>query len=504
MKRIFSRQFFAQIEIASRSLRADSEGANCMRRLHIVSCGGAKVGRAQSLDLRRKNGFSGALSSKADKAAAVKKVKTELRSIPGVGPKNEELLRNKGIVTVESLRSVFQEKFDEDQSPFVTFLKEEIGIRHKHHCQSIAGFLTTEKEVTVKNTERITVSIEGNISAGKTTFLSWLADKTFEIRDLCEVVHEPVDKWQCVGDNKTNNLLQRFYESPHKHAYEFQNYVFLTRMDLNRNTFEGDKPLRLLERSVFSDRLVFVRAIHEAKWLTDEQLELYDSWFNPMLLEVPGLIPDGFIYLRADPSTCMRRLRNRGRQEEKTVTDEYLEGLHEKHEDWFKKEEWTDKRSILLPQKPSLVKYNADRQPMDDVTIPDEIKESVIWLGRSGILSRDQDGLPGNGSSHRMWVPDTVKMAMDRIPALVLDCNTDIDVSSDEDAKRQYATKVRAYFEFIKQHTKRIKQFYKTTHGETLRRKWDMVNKMHVVNNLTEEQIRNVMDERSPRVRVTM
>ena len=37
-------------------------------------------------------------------------------------------------------------------------------------------------------------------------------------------------------------------------------------------------PLRLLERSVFSDRMVFVRAVHEAKWLSDMELGIYDSW----------------------------------------------------------------------------------------------------------------------------------------------------------------------------------------------------------------------------------
>lgn len=37
-------------------------------------------------------------------------------------------------------------------------------------------------------------------------------------------------------------------------------------------------PLRLLERSVFSDRMVFVRAVHEAKWLSEMELSIYDSW----------------------------------------------------------------------------------------------------------------------------------------------------------------------------------------------------------------------------------
>lgn len=43
-----------------------------------------------------------------------------------------------------------------------------------------------------------------------------------------------------------------------------------------------------------------------------------------LLREVPGLIPDGFIYLRADPSTCLRRLNLRGRKEESSVPEDYL------------------------------------------------------------------------------------------------------------------------------------------------------------------------------------
>ena len=43
----------------------------------------------------------------------------------------------------------------------------------------------------------------------------------------------------------------------------------------------GDRPLRLLERSVFSDRMVFVRAVHEARWMDDMELAVYDSWCAP-------------------------------------------------------------------------------------------------------------------------------------------------------------------------------------------------------------------------------
>eukprot|EP00879_Flechtneria_rotunda_P029784 GHRR01032232.1.p1 GENE.GHRR01032232.1~~GHRR01032232.1.p1 ORF type:complete len:105 (-),score=23.74 GHRR01032232.1:463-777(-) len=62
-----------------------------------------------------------------------------------------------------------------------------------------------------------------------------------------------------------------------------------------------------MERSVFSDRMVFVRAVRESGWMGDVELAVYDSWFNPILETNPQLVPDGFIYLKCDPSTCMQR-----------------------------------------------------------------------------------------------------------------------------------------------------------------------------------------------------
>ncbi len=39
----------------------------------------------------------------------------------------------------------------------------------------------------------------------------------------------------------------------------------------------------------------------------DVELALYDSWFDPMIDNIPSLVPDGFIYLRTDPGVCMDR-----------------------------------------------------------------------------------------------------------------------------------------------------------------------------------------------------
>jgi len=74
-----------------------------------------------------------------------------------------------------------------------------------------------------------------------------------------------------------------------------------------RNSASIQHPVRLMERSVFSDRMVFVRAVRESGWMGDVELAVSDSWFGPILDSNPSLLPDGFIYLKCDPSTCMER-----------------------------------------------------------------------------------------------------------------------------------------------------------------------------------------------------
>ena len=74
-----------------------------------------------------------------------------------------------------------------------------------------------------------------------------------------------------------------------------------------RNSANIQQPVRLMERSVFSDRMVFVRAVKEKTWMNDIELAVYDSWFGPILETNPNLVPDGFIYLRCEPTTCMER-----------------------------------------------------------------------------------------------------------------------------------------------------------------------------------------------------
>lgn len=148
----------------------------------------------------------------------------------------------------------------------VEFLQSSVGIIHRNHAESITAYIkdsvdeeltedSSNKDAKPSQKKRITFCVEGNISVGKTTFLQRIANETLELRDLVEVVPEPIDKWQDIGPDHFN-ILDAFYAEPERYAYTFQNYVFVTRVMQERESSGGIKPLRLMERSVFSDRMV--------------------------------------------------------------------------------------------------------------------------------------------------------------------------------------------------------------------------------------------------------
>ncbi|KAI3685211.1 hypothetical protein L6452_34448 [Arctium lappa] len=351
----------------------------------------------------------------------------DLLRIPGVGPRNLRKLVENGIGGVAELKKIYKDKFfGKSNQKMVEFLQSSVGIIHRNHAESITTFIEESVNEEMKDDDgtntrsaqkkRLTFCVEGNISVGKTTFLKRIANETLELQDLVEIVPEPIDKWQDIGPDHFN-ILDAFYSEPQRYAYTFQNYVFVTRVMQEKESSGGIKPLRLMERSVFSDRMVFVRAVHEANWMNEMEISIYDSWFDPVVSSLPGLVPDGFIYLRASPDTCHKRMMLRKRTEEGGVSLEYLRGLHEKHESWLLPFE-SGNHGVLSVSKLPL--------HMDNSLHPD-IRDHVFYLEGNHMHSSIQ-----------------------KVPALVLDCEPNIDFSKDVEAKQQYARQVAKFFEFVK------------------------------------------------------
>jgi deoxyadenosine/deoxycytidine kinase len=169
--------------------------------------------------------------------------------------------------------------------------------------------------------------VEGNIGAGKSTFLRLVADHL-----AAQIVPEPLEKWQDVGGE---NLLHLFYQDMTRWAYTFQSYAFATRLTMQEEYAKRNPhPLQILERSIYSDRYCFAKNCFEMGGMIPLEWTLYQQWFSWLLSSHSGKT-DAFIYLRTTPKVCFDRLQRRARPEEKGVALDYLELLHQNHEDWL-------------------------------------------------------------------------------------------------------------------------------------------------------------------------
>jgi deoxyadenosine/deoxycytidine kinase len=167
------------------------------------------------------------------------------------------------------------------------------------------------------------VLLEGNIAAGKTTLGQALAaDERFDF------IPEPVGHWQT---GFAANLLERFYSDTPRWAFTMQIGAFVTRSQM----FDSlpDREVLVFERSIYCDRHVFARSLHQQGLMDDTEWALYCHFWARLSCVVPA--PDAIIYLRTPADECFHRLGLRGRAEERGIALSYLEQLEACHDEWL-------------------------------------------------------------------------------------------------------------------------------------------------------------------------
>ncbi|MFO0001326.1 MAG: deoxynucleoside kinase, partial [bacterium] len=93
----------------------------------------------------------------------------------------------------------------------------------------------------------------------------------------------------------------------------------------------------MMERSILSGFQIFTRtALHrqEISGLENCMLHFMNKIFTEKMLG-DFCKPDLIIYLCTDPDICFQRLKHRCRWEEKGIKLEYLNQLHQAHEEWL-------------------------------------------------------------------------------------------------------------------------------------------------------------------------
>ncbi|XP_071128547.1 thymidine kinase 2, mitochondrial-like [Mytilus edulis] len=172
--------------------------------------------------------------------------------------------------------------------------------------------------------KKYTVSVEGNIGCGKTTLLEY-----FRSSPNVEAIREPVEQWTNI---QGHNALALLYEDPQRWSFTFNLYAQLTRIQMHVKPHM--KPVKMLERSLYSTRYCFVENDFRNKTINGMELGILNGWFD-FLMERENTSLDLIIYLRADPQVCFNRIKKRSRKEECCVPFELIQSLHDLHEEWL-------------------------------------------------------------------------------------------------------------------------------------------------------------------------
>lgn len=170
--------------------------------------------------------------------------------------------------------------------------------------------------------------LEGNIGAGKSTFIHFLGTLCPSIK----TAKEPLNQWDS-GD-KRGSLLSVFYENPRRWSFTMETFTLMCRYQDHQDFCSMNEHALLAERSLFSGHYVFALNGYEQGFFEPAEWAVYNTFFSYFVVN-RCLVPQGFVYLRTDPTTAFERVRLRGRQAESPIPLEYLKQLHERHENFL-------------------------------------------------------------------------------------------------------------------------------------------------------------------------
>ena len=158
------------------------------------------------------------------------------------------------------------------------------------------------------------IAVEGPIGVGKTSLVTMLSKRLRGTKIL-----EDVD----------NPFLNEFYTDKRGAAFRLELFLLLSRFEQQRQLSQRD----LFTELLLSDYTFAKSRIFAHLTLEDSELMIYNRLFELLSPDVPK--PDLVIYLQANLDTLLRRIRKRGREYEKMISQAYLKEVSEAYAHYF-------------------------------------------------------------------------------------------------------------------------------------------------------------------------
>ena len=162
------------------------------------------------------------------------------------------------------------------------------------------------------------IAIEGNIGSGKTTLATMLAND-INARLVLEQFAE-------------NPFLPKFYSDPEKHAFPLELFFMAERYHQLKNLKEQD----LFKPQIVSDYFFVKSKLFAQNNLKKDEMQLFNRLFDIMLSSLSK--PDLLVYLYSDVERLQQNIKNRGRDFEQNISDEYLQNIQDKYLDFLRKQ----------------------------------------------------------------------------------------------------------------------------------------------------------------------
>ena len=185
------------------------------------------------------------------------------------------------------------------------------------------------------------IAIAGNIGAGKTT--------------LCSLLGKHYG-WQVhFEDTTTNPYLSDFYNDMQRWSFNLQIYFLNSRYQQILKIRQGSE-IVIQDRTIYEDAFIFAPNLHDMGLMGQRDFDNYFDLFRTMSSQVKA--PDLLIYLRADISTLVSHIQNRGREYEGNMSLDYLKRLNARYENWI--QSYSDGKLLIIDTKNSDFQNNPE------------------------------------------------------------------------------------------------------------------------------------------------
>lgn len=221
--------------------------------------------------------------------------------------------------------------------------------------------------------------IEGNIGAGKSTFIKRIKESLPHL----PAAFEPLHNWQ--AQDYGQSLLASFYTDPKRWAYTMETFTMACRVRDHLAEQAHDRGTHIAERSIYSGHYVFAKNSCENGFISDIEWQIYNEWFL-FLTAKKCTLPHGFIYIRTSPEKAFERIQKRSRADEAPISLTYLQQIHAHHEQFL-----LDKKGIspALARVPVLILEGDEEFETNEMLFSEHLEKIQHFIKATQAALRD-------------------------------------------------------------------------------------------------------------------